>query len=105
MSMPDTELSQFLLSLGFGAFVGAMFAVPVFISRWRAGEKLIQQKGPNPPWTWPLGTITFGGLAISQFLIDRPIFGSTFAILFTIYLIGMIHSSINKKSNQTTSNH
>ena len=100
MNLPNTELAQFLLCIGVGAGIGAIYAVPVFISRWRSGEKLIQQQRPNPPWTWPLGILTFGVLALTSFLIDRYIFGSAFALLFFVYAVGFILDKNKKKANK-----
>ena len=100
MNLPNTELGQFLLCIGVGLGIGSAFAIPVLISRWRAGEKLLQQQRPIPPWTWPLGILTFGGLALISFSIDRYIFGFVFAAVAIPYTVGFMLNQNKKKANK-----
>ena len=96
----DTELGQFLLSLCLGLAIGGSIVIPVFVSRWRRGEKLIQPSRPNPTWTWPLGIFTFGLLTLTSFAGDRPIFGTTFTVVLIPYVIGLIRSLRTKAKQE-----
>jgi len=89
--MPGGELNILLIAIGLGLLGGLLGSLPILIRRFFNKEPLFP-KGTKPtsPRIFYVGIVLFGAACAGSLAKGWPLFGATFALFASMYVVGLV---------------